>query len=272
MKHKCISRMGAALSATALFVLPLVSFADVLPALAVAKFNVILTANAFKNAVAVGPGTTEQSAPITLGWDATGAKGCIGNWSAEPLSSVRGTLIGTIPLKVGSTPVASRTFTIVCFGIGTAKSAKVTVTLAKADLSVPKLTISGLKPVTRTVGAKVVAVKNTYEAGTAAYSLAATVKNGGKLKADAVVVTYQQTQTPGNSGSWTRLASGVATVPTINPGAVQTTSALSFPAAPQPTIRYYFRACADVTDSIVEMNENNNCSRPIGPFIFATQQ
>lgn len=262
---------GVVLSIVALFALPVASFAAELPALTDAKFNVILTANAFKNAVVVGPGTAEQSAPITLGWSATGAKSCLGNWSAEPLSNITGTVTGTIPLKVGATPVASRTFTIVCFGIGTAKGAKVTVTLAKADLVVPKLVISGLKPVTRRDGAKVVAVKNTYEAGTPAYSLAATVKNSGKLKADTVVVTYQQTQTPGNSGSWTALTNGATTVPTIAPGAGQTLSALPFPAAPLTTTSYYFRACADVLDAIVEMNENNNCSRPIGPFIFDTQ-
>ena len=228
MKHEYISRMGVALAVTALFVLPLVSFADELPALAVSKFNLILTANNFKNAVAVGPGTAAgQSADVTLAWNATGAKSCIGNWSAEPLSGVTGSVTGTIPLLVNSAPVASRTFTIVCFGIGTAKSAKVVVTLAKADLALSKLIISGLTPVTIQDGQTSRVKKSTFEAGAAAYSLKATLKNAGKLEARSFDVAYQFTKTKNNPNSWETM--DTQAVATIGAGVVQ-----DLPLRPRP--------------------------------------
>ena len=270
MKHFRASLSVAALSLAALFSLPFASFADELPALAVTNFNVVLKANTFRNAVAVGPGETAgQSASVTLAWDATGAKSCIGNWSAEPLSGVTGTVTGTIPLTIGSAPVVSRTFTIVCIGTGTAKSAKVTVTLAKADLAVSKLVISGLTPVTIQDGQTAKVKKNTFKVGNPAYSLTVTVKNTGKLEARSFDVAYQSTKTRDNPNSWQNMETKPVTA--ISPGVVRDMPLLPRAAAHEAGASYYFRACADSGLVIVEANENNNCSTPIGPFIFENQ-
>ena len=240
MKNKIIS-----VATGVLLAFPAVVFAVTFPG----PFSTISSVN-LKAGILVDGQTVKSPALVGAGkdfsisWTSENRGRCMSNWSDSLLSST-GVTTGSI--------TASRPFIITCFGPGAAQTVKLQVNVGTTDLSVSSFSAFGLKASKK---------RGFYTAG--AYTLKASVRSGGKLGTSIPVrVRFEE----GANGTTGWVASGEVVLPLLKGNSTTKIPDLERTGNAGADTRYY-RVCVDSERKVNETNEDNNCSRVIGPYSF----
>ncbi len=203
------------------------------------KAGLLVDGKPVKSPAMVGAGKD-----FSIVWSSTQGGRCVSNWS-DAFMEANGTTVGSV--------TASRAFIITCFGLGTAQTVKLQVNVGTTDLSVSSLSTPGLKSSKK---------KGFYIAGP--FMLKASVKNTGKL-GTSVPIRVRFEESPTGTSGW--VASGEAVVPVVRGGGTVQIPELARMGNAGDNTRYY-RVCVDTERKVDETNEDNNCSKVIGPFSF----
>lgn len=240
MKNKIIS-----VATGVLFAFPAVVFAATFPG----PFSTISSVN-LKASILVDGQTVKSPALVgagkdfTISWASENRGRCMSNWSDSLLSST-GMTTGSI--------TANRAFVITCFGPGAAQTVKLQVNVGTTDLSVSSFSAVGLKTSKK---------RGFYTAGP--YTLKASVRNGGKLGTSNPVRVRFEESSNGTTG-W--IASGEVVLPLLKGSSTTKIPNLERTGNAGVDTRYY-RVCVDTERKVDETNEDNNCSKVIGPYSF----
>lgn len=224
---------------------PTVAFGVTFPG----PFSTISAVN-LKASILVDGQTVKSPALVAVGkdfsfsWTAASGTRCMSNWSDSLLSST-GVTTGSI--------TASRAFVITCFGPGAAQTVKLQVNVGTTDLTVSSLSAFGLKASKK---------RGFYTAGP--YILKASVKNSGKLST-SFPIRVRFEESANGTGGW--ITSGENIIPLVKGNSVVQIPELPRTGNAGADTRYY-RVCVDSERKVDESNEDNNCSKVIGPYSF----
>jgi len=263
-----IFRRSVLCLAVVLFALPLVTQAEVFqsigpgPVLNSLSLKVWLTT--YPDNVVIKSAVVEKGKPFTINWEAMG-RDTNGDQTEKGITCATNFSPGVVASKSENLAhgeiTASRSFVITCSGVGASKTVKGKVEVGEIDLTVPSLSIVGL-----TKGDKA----GTFIGGpgkTGTYR--ALVKNLGKLSTEKpfqVSIDFSTSPTPGSGQVFKTVSmkgiKGNATAPIDFSWA-------NFPISSQG---WYYRVCADANTGeggggkvVAESNEDNNCSKVLGP-------
>ena len=196
------------------------------------------------------PAVVAANTDFTIVWSSSGV-GCVSNWSPDVLPA-SGSVTGSL--------TANRTFVITCYGLGAAQTARFRAIVGSSDLVVPAISITGLKSSRDIAG--------SYFAGK--YTLHAAVRNAGNLPVAATFANQYQVRS-GETEAWGPLGESMNLVG-LTGGGSRPLPNLEWQ-SPEGANLWYFRACADTGGGVIsEANEDNNCSRVLGPYKFIRSQ
>lgn len=220
--------------------------------------------------------TVTKGAPFSVEWKAVwkdeigveSSEGltCRNNWgSSQPTS---GSALGSIE--------EARSFTLVCMGLGRGLAAGTwlspIVTVGLTDLVPFGVSLDGIeKNRGRTDDDKIYTVfPDENNQGGKYYQVNASVKNSGTARASSFTVGYYITRSP-NTQRTSSNREKMITVSGLGAGATKVLEPVSLPFSyigKEVNGPWYYTVCVDEGNRVLESDDANNCSVPLGPYKF----